>query len=73
MIERRKVDSQKAHGWKKYSGTCVNGLPDGRCDLAQRGPASARAMWVTAKDALAQQYGSVTVEDLLREFETLQK
>ena len=38
-------------------------------DLAQRGPASARATWTTAKDALIQQYGNVTVDDLLTEFE----
>ncbi len=42
-------------------------------DLAQRGPASARAMWGTAREALAQQYGNVTVDDLLHEFEALQK
>ena len=40
-------------------------------DLAQRGPASARAMWGTARDALTQQYGNVTVAELLAEFEGL--
>jgi len=66
--------------WAKWMADQLRQLPDIQAygnlrlrDLAQRGPASARAMWVTAKDALAQQYGSVTVEDLLREFETLQK
>ena len=77
-----KVSSGDANAkqWAKWMADQLRQLPDIQAygnlrlrDLAQRGPASARAMWVTAKDALAQQYGSVTVEDLLREFETLQK
>ena len=77
-----KVSSGEANvkQWAKWMADQLRQLPDIQAygnlrlrDLAQRGPASARAMWVTAKDALAQQYGSVTVEDLLREFETLQK
>ena len=42
-------------------------------DLAQRGPASARGIWATAKDALSQDYGNVTIDDLLGEFQALQK
>ncbi|TMD15201.1 MAG: hypothetical protein E6I96_07885 [Chloroflexi bacterium] len=42
-------------------------------DLAQRGPVAARGLWATAKDALNQDYGNVTVDDLLAEFQGLQK
>jgi len=37
-------------------------------DLETRGPAPARAVWATAKDVLAKDYGKVTVGDLLKQF-----
>ena len=42
-------------------------------DLAQRGPAAARGVWTTAKNALSQDYGNVTIDELIAEFEGLQK
>src|SRR5207253_1875685 len=33
-----------------------------------KGPAPARAVWATAKDVLAKDYGKVTVGDLLKQF-----
>jgi flotillin len=40
-------------------------------DLAEQGPAAARGMWGTAREALSEQYGDVTVDDLLKQFEAL--
>src|SRR5437762_8915153 len=64
--------------WAKWMADQLRQLPDIQAygnlrlrDLAQRGPASARAMWGTARDALTQQYGNVTVAELLAEFEGL--
>jgi hypothetical protein len=37
-------------------------------DLADKGPAPARAVWQTAHAVLAKDYGNVTVGDLLRRF-----
>jgi flotillin len=37
-------------------------------DLAQRGPAPARAVWQTAQAVLGKDYGNVTVADLLKRF-----
>ncbi len=37
-------------------------------DLADRGPAPARAVWQTAQAVLGKDYGSVTVADLLKRF-----
>ncbi|TMC54829.1 MAG: hypothetical protein E6J20_02565 [Chloroflexi bacterium] len=37
-------------------------------DLETRGPAPARAIWATAKEVLAKDYGKVTVGDLLKQF-----
>ena len=66
--------------WAKWMADQLRQLPDigvyGRLrlrDLAQRGPASARGIWATAKDALSQDYGNVTIDDLLGEFQALQK
>ena len=42
-------------------------------DLAQRGPATARGVWTTAKNALSQDYGNITIDELMAEFEGLQK
>ena len=40
-------------------------------DLVEQGPAAARGMWATAREALSEQYGDVTVDDLLKQFEAL--
>ena len=37
-------------------------------ELESRGPASARGVWSTARDALAKDYGQVTIGDLLQRF-----
>jgi flotillin len=37
-------------------------------DLETRGPAAARGVWATAKAALAREYGTVTIGDLLQRF-----
>jgi len=42
-------------------------------DLAQRGPGAARGIWATAKEALGQEYGNMTVDELLSQFQGLQK
>ena len=64
-----------AKQWGKWMADQLRQVPDigvyGRLrlsDLAQRGPMAARTLWATAKDALAQEYGGVTVDDLLAEF-----
>jgi hypothetical protein len=66
--------------WAKWMADQLKQVPDigvyGRLrlsDLASRGPAAARGVWATAKDALSQQYGNVTIDDLMSEFEGLQK
>ena len=66
--------------WAKWMAEQLRQVPDigvyGRLrlsDLAQRGPAAARGVWTTAKDALSQEYGNVTIDDLLSEFEGLSK
>jgi len=41
-------------------------------DLADHGPASARGVWATAKEALNQDYGNVTIDDLMAQFPLLQ-
>ena len=40
-------------------------------DLEAKGPVAARGMWATAKDALIQEYGNVTIDDLLTQFQGL--
>jgi hypothetical protein len=37
-------------------------------DLAQRGPAPARAVWATAQAVLGKDYSSLTIGDLLKRF-----
>ena len=69
-----------AKQWAKWMADQLHQVPDigvyGRlrlADLAQRGPLAARTLWSTAKDALTQEYGSVTIDDLLSEFGAGQK
>jgi len=66
--------------WAKWMADQLRQVPDigvyGKLrlsDLAQRGPATARGVWTTAKNALSQDYGDVTVDELMAEFEGLQK
>src|SRR5215467_6560700 len=66
--------------WSKWMADQLKQVPDigvyGRLklsDLATRGPGAARSLWATAREALSQEYGSMTVDDLLSEFEGLTK
>jgi len=66
--------------WAKWMADQLRQVPDIKAygqihlrDLAEKGPAAARGMWATAKDALMQEYGNVTVEDLLTQFQGLEK
>ena len=66
--------------WAKWMADQLKQVPDigvyGKLrlsDLAQRGPATARGVWTTAKNALSQDYGNVTIDELMAEFEGLQK
>jgi flotillin len=66
--------------WAKWMADQLRQVPDIKTygnvrlrDLAESGPAAARGMWATAREALIQQYGDVTVEDLLAQFEGLKK
>jgi hypothetical protein len=38
-------------------------------DLVNRGPAAARQVWQTAKDALGKDWGDKTIDDLLAEWQ----
>jgi len=64
--------------WAKWMADQLRQVPDigvyGRLrlsDLAQRGPTAARGVWATAKDALSQEYGNITVDELLAEYQGL--
>ena len=66
--------------WAKWMADQLKQVPDigvyGKLrlsDLAQRGPTAARGVWTTAKNALSQDYGNVTIDELIAEFEGLQK
>ncbi|TMD29277.1 MAG: hypothetical protein E6I04_10495 [Chloroflexi bacterium] len=66
--------------WAKWMADQLRQVPDigvyGKLrlsDLAQRGPATARGVWTTAKNALSQDYGNITIDELMAEFEGLQK
>jgi flotillin len=61
--------------WAKWLADQLRRVPDipvygtlRLADLADHGPAPARAVWATAKDVLAREYGNVTVADLLKKF-----
>ena len=65
--------------WARWMADQLRQVPDIKTygkirlrDLTEQGPAAARGMWATAKEALTEQYGNVTVEDLLSEFGALQ-
>jgi flotillin len=62
--------------WAKWLADQLRRVPDIQVydalrlsDLETRGPAAARAVWATAKSVLTQEYGKVTVGDLLAEFQ----
>jgi flotillin len=66
--------------WAKWMADQLRQVPDIKSygqvrlrDLGEKGPTAARGMWATARQALTEQYGDVTVEDLLTQFEGLQK
>ena len=61
--------------WAKWLADQLQRVPDIQVydalrlsDFETRGPAAARGVWATAKDALAKDYGKVTVGDLLKQF-----
>jgi hypothetical protein len=63
--------------WKTWTAEQLLRVPDIRLygtmklnDLAGRGPAGARQVWQTAKDALGQDYGNTTIDDLLTEWQS---
>ena len=65
--------------WARWMADQLRHVPDVKSygkvrlrDLAEQGPPAARGMWATAKDALLDQYGDVTIDDLLTEFGALQ-
>src|SRR5581483_10990509 len=62
--------------WKTWTAEQLLRVPDIRLygpmklnDLATRGPAAARQVWQTAREALAQDYGNTTIDDLLAEWQ----
>jgi flotillin len=61
--------------WAKWLADQLQNVPDIRVydalrlsDLAGKGPATARAVWATARAVLGKDYGQVTVADLLKRF-----
>ncbi len=61
--------------WKTWTDEQLMRVPDIRLygamklnDLAARGPAGARQVWTTAKDALGQDWGDKSIDDLLAEW-----
>ena len=61
--------------WAKWLADQLRRIPDIQVygpltlnQLVDHGPASARAVWATAQAVLGKDYGSVTVNDLLRRF-----
>jgi len=61
--------------WAKWLADQLKRVPDIQVydalhlgDLEARGPAAARGVWATAKAALAREYGTVTIGDLLKRF-----
>jgi flotillin len=61
--------------WAKWAADSLRRIPNIQVydalrlmDLESRGPEPARGIWATAKEALARDYGKVTIGDLLRQF-----
>jgi hypothetical protein len=62
--------------WAKWLADQLRRIPDIQVydalrlsDLETRGPAAARGVWATAKQAMNQEYGKVTIGDLLQRFQ----
>jgi flotillin len=62
--------------WAKWLAEQLRRIPDIQVygalrlnDLVEKGPASARGVWTTAKAVLGKDYGEVTVADLLKRFQ----
>jgi flotillin len=65
--------------WSKWLADQLRRVPDIQVydalrlsDLETRGPAAARKVWATAKSALNEEYGKVTIGDLLARYQGLQ-
>jgi flotillin len=63
--------------WAKWLADQLRHIPDIQVydalrlnDLAAKGPVRARAVWTTAQAVLGKDYGSVTVADLLKRFQS---
>ena len=63
--------------WAKWLADQLRQVPDIQVydalrlnDLAAKGPIRARAVWTTAQAVLGKDYGSVTVADLLKRFQS---
>ncbi|HSP09414.1 MAG TPA: SPFH domain-containing protein [Candidatus Dormibacteraeota bacterium] len=61
--------------WAKWLADRLRSVPDIQVygalrlnDLVSRGPASARAVWTTANQALGKDYGNLTIAELLKRF-----
>jgi flotillin len=61
--------------WAKWLADQLRRVPDIQVygaltlnDLVERGPASARGVWATAKAVLGKDYGNLTIADLLKRF-----
>lgn len=61
--------------WANWMADQLRRVPDVKSfgtlklrELGDKGPAAAKGLWATAKDALDQRYGNVTVDDLLAQF-----
>ncbi|HYM97456.1 MAG TPA: flotillin domain-containing protein, partial [Candidatus Sulfotelmatobacter sp.] len=61
--------------WAKWLADQLRHVPDIQVydalrlsDLGSKGPAGARAVWATAQNVLAKDYGTVTIGDLLKRF-----
>ena len=62
--------------WAKWMADQLHQVPDIKAfgalrlrDLEAKGPVAARGMWATAKAALSQEYGNVTIDDLIAQFQ----
>ncbi len=70
--------STNVRQWAKWMADQLRQVPEIKSygmlrlhELADKGPGAARGMWATAKDALNQEYGNVTVDELLAQFQSL--
>jgi flotillin len=64
--------------WGRWMADQLRRVPDIKSygavklhELGEKGPAAARGLWATAKDALESHYGDTTVEDLLNQYPLL--